>query len=514
MYQSFISFKEGNIPEAQKAAAKIDSVKPESFWYQFIYAWDLHRPDLIAELAKKYEGDFIIGARIPILSFSLNPIKDDMAFNFKFDGTGADIAGMLLYPMYIEPDEIYPLLVLGYRLLREREGDAALVQLEKSLVYSNGVRLNNEGVSYLLEFNYKAALDKFTQAEQILTDDPFLQYNKGLSYLMLGSFRNAETAFSKAIRLNRYLVPAYVGEGIALARQNRNTVAEALFMEALDIAAEYEMLPNKTIVLPMITKAKYLAQIALNDMDGVIKSASAETVKDNFVDTAAAVANFYLTKEMLFIDNISARGIFHSKELAYLLNLLNMPTEDMTESASIDRNTLFAAKYITVSRKKTFDEKLIEEYMGESSVLTELVNFAILSDNREAGLRYLQQLNYNDYRYVLQYKSSMYYYLWIRGFINVAASSATLEDASYYDQAVHYYRMLYYLFTGNANRFSDQVVDYAKRYPGEYRGRVMAAMKNLLDRDTNAFLNNITALLKEEPYVFNKVSLERGLERY
>jgi hypothetical protein len=186
----------------------------------------------------------------------------------------------------------------------------------------------------------------------------------------------------------------------------------------------------------------------------------------------------------------------------------------MEEKPFADRNTVLAAKYITVDRKRTFDERLLDKYLKDSTVLTELVNYAILTGEKDLGLKYLQRLNYNDYRYILQYKASMYYYLWLGGFINVAASSNTLENVNYYDKEVHYYRMLFYLITSNRNRFADQTQDYASRFPQDYRASLMVALNHLSQREMAEFLTSMNKLLTDEPYLFGKMPLGVDIERF
>jgi tetratricopeptide (TPR) repeat protein len=357
-------------------------------------------------------------------------------------------------------------------------------------------------------------LAKFDQASSLLKDDPFLSYNRGIAYIMSGDYQEAEKNFAEAIRLNRYMVPAYVGQGYALNRQGRIAVADGLFFQAKLTAEEYEALENLTITLPMVYKAKYLAMLALSEMDAVVQQIEGEKNPDNFMKTVAAAAKFYLTSDMKELDVIRNNNAFHSAELAYLLELRTIPLPQMAEKAFVDRTTVMSAKYITVDRKRYFDEKLLERFMKDSMILTELVNYAVLAGDKDKGLKYLQQLNYNDYRYILQYKVSMFYFLWTRGFINVAASSNTLENARYYDKEVHYYRALFYLITNNRNRFVDQTKDYSARYPEDYRSDLLTSLSHLQEREMSEFLFGINKLLSDEPYLFNKMSLGVDIERF
>ncbi len=514
IYMSFLLFKEKDFHKAEMIADKIDPSKPEYFWYHFMLAWNLRKPERILKLASDYKDDHIISTRVPLLNYNLTPVKEDMSFTYSFDGTGIDVASYMMYPFFIEPDEVYSFLAMGYRMLKENEEKAALKQLEKFIEYSDAVRINNDGVVSLLNFDYQNALKKFIEVEAILTTDPFVQYNIGLVNYANGDYAAAYQRFAKATQLNRYLVPAHVGKGLALVKLGRSNEAEQHFDAALLNADEYIKLANQDIVLPMITRAKYLAMLAQSDTNKVIQQAQKEKNKDNFIIAVTAIAKYLQSQNPAELVTLKNTGVYHSEETAYLLSLLTMPISDMKELPSDDRNTVLAAKYIFTLRTKSYSDQYLARFFSNNTVLTELVNLSVLTGDRAEGLDYLQTLGKRDISYPPQYKSSFYYFMWVKNFVDAEGSFVTLDNLNYYDQDVHYYRMLFYLLNYNKDRLFNQIDGYIRLYPREYRGQLMMAMQQLQDHQLTGFLSSMIDLLSMEPYLFNKMPLEIEIERF
>ena len=514
IYKSFLLFKNSKLNEAELVARKIDESKPEYFWYHFFLAWNLHKPERLLELINYFREDYIIAARAPKLAYRLNPIPTDMTFSFGFDGAGADIAATLLYPFFVEPDEIYQFLAMGYMLLKENDSDNAIKKLEKSIEYSKGIKLNNDGVQKLASFKYKDALADFYEADKMLPQNLFVQYNIGLTLFRNGEFLNAAEYFQKSISLNRYFVPAYVGRGLCMRSMDNVTAATGMFDAALINASEYYGSVRDDFVLPMITQARYLAMFALNRMNEIVAAVDEEPLKDNFLRTVSALAKYKLTTEEEQLDFVRNSNVYHAKELAYLLNLYYGTENGAKEQLFTDRNTVLAAKYINAFNNKTLNELFLEPFMNDASVLTDLANISVFLRSKADGLRYLQALSRLNIRYAPQYKASFYYFMWIKDFINSEASYISLENLGYYDQDVHYYMALYFLLNYNQQRLAAQIEDYVGLYPSDYRGKLLSAFQNFENGNLSVFLQSIASLLGEEPFLFNKMPLEIDFERF
>ncbi|MDR0454217.1 MAG: tetratricopeptide repeat protein [Deferribacteraceae bacterium] len=511
VYKCFLMFKDGKLNEAEQFAYKINESKPEYFWYHFALAWNLRKPDKILDLIKNYRDDFSIGIRIPARNYSINPIT----FAFDFHGTGADIASMLLYPFFIEPDEMEPFMAMGYSLLKDSNNYAAIEKLQQSIEYSNAVKSNNDGVKNLASFKYWEALTKFNEAEKILTQNPFVQYNIGLAHYRNGEFFRAAEYFQKTINMNRFFAPAYVGRGLCMLKSYNPVLANDMFNSAIMNSTEYLYnTADENYVLPMITQARYLSMLAMNHMADVIATAEEDTNKDSFTNLVAALAGYKMSGGEEYLDIVRNSNIYHSKELAYLLKLYSGTAKGAQEEVSQDRNTVMAAKYINALNNKTFSGNYLEPHMNDYSVLTELVNISMLLGRKADGLRYLQALSKMNVGYAPQYKVSLYYFMWIKDFINAEASYATMDRLKYSDQDVNYYMTLYFLLNYNQRRLANYVDDFVAAYPIDYRGRLLSAFQNMESGNLSIFFRSITALLSDEPFLFNNIPLEIGFENF
>ncbi|MDR2884879.1 MAG: tetratricopeptide repeat protein [Deferribacteraceae bacterium] len=514
IYQSFLLFKDKKLNEATAVAGKIEPTKPEYFWYHLVFSWNLHKPESILELVHEYRANHITSVRVPMLRYYLNPVREDMEFASQFDGKGSDIATTLLYPFFIEPDDMYPFVALGYKFIRAEDDTAAIGELEYSIERSNAVAKHNEGLKKLLNFNYAGALADFREAEKVLNLDPFLQYNVGLIYFINGDTLLADRRFQQAIKLNKYFVPAYVGSGLSKLKSGLKDDAATMFEAAIANADEYAALNHETAVLPMIIKAKYLAMLAQERPDRVITTLAAETDREGFIDAIEIIADYLLQPQLSKLDPIRESSIYKMKDLVYLFDLSERPMQEVKELPFKNRNTIMSAKYIMAKRSRNFDETYLAPYLTERVVLTDLTNLSTLLRKRPEGLRYLQMLNQFDVAYPAQYKASFYYFMWTRDFINSEAAYATLERLSYTDKEMQYYLMLYFLINNDNKRLTPQVAQYNASYENDYKGILMDAMRNLEDRNVDGFFDQMELLLDIEPFVFNKMPVEIDIERF
>lgn len=77
------------------------------------------------------------------------------------------------------------------------------------------------GEAYLQQGNHTAALREFLEAQKVLTDDPYLYNDLGLTYMGKQRFDLAEEHFLKAISLKKDYIPAKNNLGAAYLRQEK-----------------------------------------------------------------------------------------------------------------------------------------------------------------------------------------------------------------------------------------------------------------------------------------------------
>ena len=78
-----------------------------------------------------------------------------------------------------------------------------------------------EGKAYFAQKRYSIALGRFLEAEKIINDDRFLQYDLGFTYYIKKKYDIAELHFKKALELNPDFMPALNALGTMYLQQKK-----------------------------------------------------------------------------------------------------------------------------------------------------------------------------------------------------------------------------------------------------------------------------------------------------
>ncbi|MCD4740934.1 MAG: tetratricopeptide repeat protein [Desulfobacteraceae bacterium] len=81
--------------------------------------------------------------------------------------------------------------------------------------------IHQEGKAYFAHKRYSIALGKYLQAVKTIPDDRFLQYDIGITYMILDEYTLAERHFKKAIELEPDFMPAMNALGVAYLKQKK-----------------------------------------------------------------------------------------------------------------------------------------------------------------------------------------------------------------------------------------------------------------------------------------------------
>ena len=90
------------------------------------------------------------------------------------------------------------------------------------------------GEAYMAQGNHIAALKELINAEKIMPDDPFLQYDLGLVYLARDKYDLAAIHLKKAISLKNDYTAATNSLGVVLMKQKKWDAAISLFQKTAD----------------------------------------------------------------------------------------------------------------------------------------------------------------------------------------------------------------------------------------------------------------------------------------
>ena len=91
-----------------------------------------------------------------------------------------------------------------------------------------------EGKAYFSQERYSIALGKFIEAEKIIKDDRFLQYDLGYTYFLKKKYNLSELHFKKALEIEPDFTPALNALGVVFLEQKQWDKSIISFNKCLD----------------------------------------------------------------------------------------------------------------------------------------------------------------------------------------------------------------------------------------------------------------------------------------
>lgn len=505
-YRTFMLINNKRFRDADNSAKKMIQDRPDTFWYRLVIAWNLRQPDLMLQLAYIFKDNpAVTNVRTPVFKFDVAPILDDMSFTYRFDDTGADAAAMLAYPLFIEPDEIVQFLVLGRSTLKGSEKDAATKKLE-------GMKRNNEGVDAFYSYNFTQAVKKFQQAEKLLTGNAEVLYNLGVAYFNLGSNKEAMEAFKRAATHDKQLSQSYFGQGLILYRIGDRQGASSLFDQAVRVSTtNIDESENKNLDE---IRSLYLSLLAGNRFEKHEEAKSTAPTDDAFAVSTGYLMDYFDDYDEKLLSNLNNSPVFRVSAVNDLLKIRHSNVADLRDVDSPDRYYTLARKYITLKMGGKSASNFNNRFAKDQVYLKDMVFTSVFLNDRASGLKYLQMLSNIDYTYEGLYKASMYYFTWARDFVNAEASYGTLDRLSYEDRLTAFYMMLYFLCNFNEDRLNTYITRYEENFGADYKSGTALALMNLRIRNLNGFYTAMSRLIKDDPYLFNKMFIEVDFARF
>lgn len=505
-YKTFLAIKDKRFKEAETSSAKMDINKHDTFWYRFVTAWNMKKGDELMRLTEAYKNNPIISIRSPYLQFDLKPQLDDMSFTYRFDDKGVDAASMLAYPIFLEPDSIVQFLVMGRATLKDIEKVEATKKLE-------GMKRNNEGIDAFYAFDFDTALKKFKEAGVLLTNNGDTAYNTGLALFNLGDNIGASEFFNKSVKLNSASPQAYFGQGLVNYRLGNKPTASSNFEQSIRMAnAAMDGAKNPRIE---DVRAFYLSILASDRVSKRNESASAPKNNDAFVESIGFLMDYFDNNfDVKFLENLKDSPVFRVSLVRDLLLMEHSNPDKYINVDSKDRYYTLAKQFIALAKggknALVFNERLAQDKV----YLKDKVYGAVYLNDKNSGLRYLQILTNIDYRYPELYKVSLYYFTWLRDFVNAEASYGSLDRMNYSDQMTEFYMLLYFLSNYNEDRLNIHLKLYGDKYGNDYRSAIVTAAMNLNMKNLTNFSTIMGGLLKTDPYIFEKMFIEVNFAKF
>lgn len=512
LYAAFLAINERNYQQAEQYAANIDIGMPEYFWYNMIAYWNLRDADRLTAHLAKYRSDTSVMQRAPVIGFGVQPSLEDMGFSWRYDDSREDIIASLMYPLFMEPNDLLRFLTLGYKLLKENEKLTALQELEKTVQFSDAIKSNNTGVRSFVEGRYADSLNSFKQANMTLPNNPYIQYNMGLAHLNLGNLKEAQENFYAATTHGRLMVPAYIGD--AVARISLGDIQKGKQQYAAANRAAVSLEDSKEPIPPMISAMRLFAVFGLRE-DSILQAELNNALKkkpDNYVKTFQSLEQ-YVTGGVGTLNNPRAQ-VYRGADLHMLQKMYHAPAGKAWEGRqrAQDFPVQMMQHYIALKHDRVMPDPAT--LPDDRMVRKDLVYYNMFLGRDADALKVLQSLSRTDISFPELYKASLYYFLWKRDFVNAEASFTSLDRLSYSDGVADYYIMLYFLGNYNDKRIVQLLEAFSDKYPRDYRTVLIKAALQAKRLDVGGFSDSLRDLLRFDPYILKKHSLEMVIENF
>lgn len=506
LYQAYIMLKYKQYSNVLAYASKINKNRPEYFWYRAAVYFSTNN---LAGLKQVIGEEISSGATFSKgtnVRFHLIPRIKDIDFSYRFDGTYDQMLTLMMYPLFIDPSEMMSFVAMGYKMLKENSKLVALRELQRSVEYSDGIKMNNDGVADMFAYRFKDAYAKFSKANEMLNDNPYTLYNMGLAKLNMGEIDTAAKFFDAAVLQNNYFLPAYlglavtaneVGHGVSTPGEYYNIVTS----RALQAVESKRKLPHA------ILYSSFLADMGLGRYSKVMQDIGSHKKDSAFLNTVYSLAKYMNGGGFKSLDPLAAKnGIYRARAVRDLIGTVGGQIKTVDSSLYGDRAYKFMKIYAMTRRGLNAPQLAYSEYAGDPIAMKEMVYYSIMHKDRNSALNYLRQVSTIDIRYKELYKASLYYFLWTEDFVNAEASYTTLTNLRASDRYSEYYKLLYFILDYNGRRLMNTVSDYMKKYPNDPLGkeaRMIYALRSENFEMTLNAINDIEGLqgnfLKELP---------------
>lgn len=505
-YHSFLSIKNRNYTEAAVYAENLDLLQYDTFWYKLVVAWNLGKPQELLSLGEEYKNSSLITVRPPTFEFNIRPVLDDMSFTYPFNDKGIDVASMLAYPVFLKPDETAQYLITGMGALKERDRNTVTDKLE-------GIKTNNAGIEAFYAFDLYKALKNFQEATLQLPNNSYAFYNLALTYFNLGDNIKALDTIKQAMAIDKNNGFVHLVSGLVNARIGNYPEARKNFDQAKVYALK--SIRNDNFYLDENVMLLYLSILAINK-DNMKKEAEGlyPSSKNGYAATVSLFMDYFEHYDINKLKDLDNSPIFRASRIKKLLELRFLKSTDIYDIEDPDRYYTLAYKYIMLHRGAANEIKFNNIFSKDKVYLKDMVYAYSYTYNKARGLSILQDLSNIDNRYIELYKVSLYYFTWIKDFVNAEASYGTLDRIGYKDQTTLYYMLLYFLSNFSGDRLNTYLKMYQEAYGEDYRSDVILALMNLYTKNINAFSNIVSTILQKEPYLFDKMFIEINFEKF
>lgn len=512
VYQAYIMLKYKQYSNVLAYAQNINKNRSEYFWFRAAVYFNTNNLAGLKQVVGEGIANKSSFAKGTNVKFHLVPRVKDIDFSYRFDGKYEQMLSMLMYPLFIEPSEMMNFVAMGYKLLKENSKLTALRELRRSVAYSDGIRLNNDGVADMLSYRFHDAFAKFSKANVMLNNNPYTLYNMGLAKLNMGEIDAASKYFDATVLQNNYFLPAYLGLAATVNSTGRGMTTSG---EYYNIVKERALaaVQSKRNMPHAILYCSFLADLGLGRAHLVMKDIGSHKKDSAFFSGVYSLAQYMSGGGFKSLDTLAKpHGMFRGKAVRDLIGTIGGQIKTVDTNLYNDRAYKYMKIYAMTRKGLNPPAITSSEYLGDPIAMKELVYYSILHKDKNSALNYLRQVSTIDMRYKELYKASLYYFLWTEDFVNAEASYTTLVNLKASDKYSEYYKLLYFILDYNGRRLLDTITEYMKMYPNDPVGKEARMLYALRSENFEMTLNAINDIESDQGNFLKDLPLEISID--
>ncbi len=346
-----------------------------------------------------------------------------------------------------------------------------------------------------------------------MTNNTIVLYNLALTYFNLGENDKAKEIIDKAFVIDKNDGFIHLISGLLNYRKGNYPDAKLNFEQAKLYASkkigELETPEDEDIMLLYLSVLSGDRPSRRNEAESIYKS------NDNgFTVSCALLMDYFDDYDIEKLNELKDSPIFRVSRVRNLLALRHTPIDQFKDIDDADRYYTLAYKFVMLQRGAAKAVIFNKRFAHDKVYLKDMVYVSIYRQDVNSGLKYLQTLSDMDFKYSELYKVSLYYFTWIRDFVNSEASYGSLDRMGYNDQTSFFYMLLYFLVNFNETRLNNYLKLYNDAYSADYRYDIVTAMMNLYTKNVSTFDSIIRRLLSQDPYLFDKMFIEVNFEKF
>ena len=485
---SLLNLNNKDYNNALESAERIPFYRSEYFWVNFALDWNLRDFNRIHNDLKIGHYSCLHSKKTKKVKLDITPSINEMKFSFVFYENPISIMENMLYPVFMDANEILQILRFGSKLAETYNTDSALTTLSRSLTFTNAIEENNKAVFSIIKGDYYDAIKYLLDADNLLKNNPVILFNIGLTYKYIGDIDEALRYFEMSISSNRYFYPSSIAKAALYAKNGRileaNNILENVYAAFDNYATDISKLPL------YIKYAEYLAGIALGYYDS-IEAKLSNIKKTQYEQLTLAVIDYLKGNKLSSLEKLRAIKAFRSNYLHDFLSLYN------NRSVLITKNTNDRVyKFITYFIKANMGKKPVISFnKNDRYEVKEAINYNILFKQYNEALTNIKRLSELDPQFSMLYEVALYYFIVIDDMINSEGAYNALVRFGRDNLFSQYYKLLYLLYNGDLKNIESEFSSFKSSYPSTMKGYVLNVLYSFLKGDLEGIKNAINYIL-------------------